>query len=51
MTDRFHPIWGPDSTWTIPRGLVHAYFVLDFNNPEVTKTECPLCTPTDHQGP
>jgi hypothetical protein len=51
MTDGVHPIWGPDSTSTIPRGLVHGYFVLDFNKPEVTKTECPICTPTDHKGP
>jgi hypothetical protein len=50
MTDRVHPIWGPDSTWTIPRGLAHPYFVLDFNNPETTTTERPLCT-HHHKGP
>jgi hypothetical protein len=45
MTDGVQPIWGPDSTWTVPRGIARGYFILDFNNTKITKTECPLCTP------
>ncbi|HEX3561784.1 MAG TPA: hypothetical protein VHU24_03005 [Solirubrobacterales bacterium] len=51
MTDGLHPIFGPDSSVTLPRGLAHGYFILDFNNPEVTPAECPICTPTDNKGP
>ena len=51
MTAGVQPIWGPNSTWTIAPGTAHAYFVLDFNNTEVTTSECPLCTPHDQAGP
>lgn len=51
MTDGLHPIWGPGSTWTLPRGAAHGYFILDFKHSEITPSECPLCTPNDHGGP
>lgn len=51
MTEGMHPIWGPGSTWTVPRGLAHGYFVLSFGDTAITPAECPLCTPHDHTGP
>ncbi len=51
QTDGVKPIWGPDSTTTVPRGLAHGYFILDFDKIEMSRDECPLCTPTDHEGP
>lgn len=51
MTDGVHPIWGPKSQLTVPRGVAHGFFVLDFNDTAVTQSECPLCTPHDHEGP
>jgi hypothetical protein len=51
MTDGVKPIWGPDSTWTVPRGLAHGFFILDFLHTQITKDECPACTPDDHKGP
>jgi hypothetical protein len=51
MTDGVHPIWGPGSKVTIPRGIAHGFFVLDFHHTAVTRSECPLCTPHDQEGP
>jgi hypothetical protein len=51
MTDGLHPIFGPSSKVTIPRGLAHGYFILDFLHTAITRSECPLCTPHDHTGP
>lgn len=51
MTDGVHPIWGPKSSWTVPRGAAHGYFILDFTRPRVSKTECPVCSPMPQQGP
>ena len=51
MIDGVHPIWGPGSTWTVPRGAAKGIFILDFIDTEITSDECPACTPHDHGGP
>jgi hypothetical protein len=51
MVDGVHPIWGPGSTWTIPRGKAWGVFILDFIDTAITGDECPACTPHDHAGP
>jgi hypothetical protein len=51
MVNGLQPIWGPNSTWTVPPGLAYGYFTLDFLNTTITKSECPICTPHSQTGP
>jgi hypothetical protein len=51
MTDGLSPIWGQESKVSVPRGIAHGFFVLDFNNTAVSRADCLLCTPHDHEGP
>lgn len=50
MVNGIKPIWGPNSTWTVPP-VAHGYFTLNFLNTTITKSECPVCTPHSQTGP
>jgi hypothetical protein len=49
--DGVEPIFGPNSTWTVPPGVAYGYFTLDFRKTAITKSECPICSPHSQTGP